>query len=109
MREYEKVGGWPGFFLREVFGRSDLSALRVARGPVKEELDWLRPETIPRRFPAFAPRPARIKLIFLLEKKVTIHCVRTDQGEDGSLPVLRPFSQIGGAMTAQDCRPPAAE
>jgi alanine dehydrogenase len=44
----------------------------------------------------------------LLEKKVTAIAYEQITLSDGSLPVLRPFSQIGGAMAAQ-MRPPAAE
>ena len=41
------------------------------------------------------------KIDILLEKKITSIAYEQIQSADGSLPVLRPFSQIGGAMAAQ--------
>ena len=96
--EYEKVGAGLVFSCEEVFGRSDL-LLKVAR-PLKEELDWLRPETILAGF-LHLPSARQDKIDILLEKKVTSIAYEQIRAEDGSLPVLRPFSQIGGAMTAQ--------
>ena len=41
------------------------------------------------------------KIVGLLDKKITSIAFEQIQAPDGSLPVLRPFSQIGGAMAAQ--------
>ena len=41
------------------------------------------------------------KIDVLLEKKVTSISYEQIRAEDGTLPVLQPFSQIGGAMAAQ--------
>ena len=41
------------------------------------------------------------KIDVLLKKKVTSIAYEQIRAEDGSLPVLYPFSQIGGAMVAQ--------
>ena len=48
--EYEKVGARLVYSGEEAFGRSDL-LLKVAR-PLKEELDWIRPQKHPGRFSA---------------------------------------------------------
>ena len=49
------------------------------------------------------------KVDVLLEKKITSIAYEQIQLADGSLPVLRPFSQIGGSMAAHDRGPLASE
>ena len=96
--EFEKAGARLVYSGEEVFGRSDL-LLKVAR-PLKEELDWIRPETILAGFLHLASAQ-QDKIDILLEKKVASIAYEQIKAEDGTLPVLHPFSQIGGAMTAQ--------
>ena len=96
--EYEKVGAQLVYSCEEIFGRSDL-LLKVSR-PLKEELDWVRPEAILAGFLHLASA-RQDKIDVLLKKKVTSIAYEQIRAEDGSLPVLRPFSQIGGAMVAQ--------
>jgi alanine dehydrogenase len=96
--DYEKVGARLVFSTEEAFGRADL-LLKVAR-PVQEELNWLRPNTILAGFLHLASTQ-QDKIDILLEKKITSIAYEQIQAPDGSLPVLRPFSQIGGAMAAQ--------
>ncbi len=96
--EYEKAGARLVYSTEEVFGRADL-LLKVAR-PLKEELDWLRPRAILTGFLHLASA-RQDKIDILLEKKVTAIAYEQITAPDGSLPVLRPFSQIGGAMAAQ--------
>jgi len=96
--DYEKVGAPLIYSCDEIFGRSDL-LLKVAR-PLKEELDWLRPESILAGFLHLASA-RQDKIDVLLKKKVTSIAYEQIRAEDGSLPVLRPSSQIGGAMAAQ--------
>jgi alanine dehydrogenase len=96
--EYEKAGARLAYSGEEVFGRADL-LLKVAR-PLKEELDWIRPETILAGFLHLASA-RQDKIDVLIEKKVTSIAFEQVTAPDGSLPVLRPFSQIGGAMAAQ--------
>jgi alanine dehydrogenase len=96
--DYEKAGARLVYSTEEAFGRADL-LLKVAR-PLKEELDWLRPETILAGFLHLASA-RQDKIDVLLHKKVTSIAFEQIQAPDGSLPVLRPFSQIGGAMAAQ--------
>lgn len=96
--EFEKAGAKIAYSPEEVFGRADL-ILKVAR-PLKDELDWLRPgSAIAGLLHLSSSR--RDKVDALLEKKITSIAYEQIQLPDGSLPVLRPLSQIGGAMAAQ--------
>jgi alanine dehydrogenase len=96
--DYEKAGARLAYSTEEVIGRADL-LLKVSR-PVVEELNWLRPGTILAGFLHLASTQ-QDKIDILLEKKITSIAYEQIQAPDGSLPVLRPFSQIGGAMAAQ--------
>ena len=81
----------------EVFVRADLM-LKVAR-PTRQELDWLRPNTtLAGLLHLASAREDKIEI--LLEKKITSIAYEQIETADGSLPVLRPFSQIGGKMAA---------
>ena len=96
--DYEKAGANLVYSTEEAFGRADL-VLKVSR-PLQEELDWLRPGTILAGFLHLASAQ-QDKVDILLEKKITSIAYEQIKSSDGSLPVLRPFSQIGGAMAAQ--------
>jgi alanine dehydrogenase len=96
--EYEKAGARLVYSTEEAYGRADL-LLKVAR-PTQEELKWLRPGTILAGFLHLASTQ-QDKIEILLEKKITSIAYEQIESSDGSLPVLRPFSQIGGAMAAQ--------
>ena len=77
--------------------RADL-LLKVSR-PTREELDWLRPRTtVTGLLHLASAREDKIEI--LLEKKITSIAYEQIETADGSLPVLRPFSQIGGRMSA---------
>jgi alanine dehydrogenase len=97
-RDFETAGARLVYSPEEVFGRADLM-LKVAR-PLKEELDWLRPNTVLAGFLHLASA-REDKTEILLKKKITSIAYEQIQLHDGSLPVLRPLSQIGGAMAAQ--------
>jgi len=94
-QEYEKAGARLAYSSEEVFGRGDL-LLKVAR-PLKDELDWMRPGiTIAGLLHLASSRQDKVEV--LLEKKITSIAYEQIQLADGSLPVLRPFSQVGGSM-----------
>ena len=96
-REFETAGARLVYSPEEVFVRADL-LLKVAR-PLKEELDWLRPNTtIAGLLHLASAREDKTQI--LLEKKITSIAYEQIEAPDGSLPVLRPFSQIGGRMSA---------
>jgi alanine dehydrogenase len=95
--EYEKAGARVVYSSDEVFARADLT-MKVAR-PIKEELDWLRPNTAIAGYLHLASA-RQDKVEVLLEKKITSIAYEQIEKADGSLPVLRPFSHIGGSMAA---------
>ena len=96
--QFEKAGARIAYSPEEVFGRADL-LLKVAR-PTRAELDWLQPgSAIAGLLHLSSSRQDKVDA--LLEKKITAIAYEQIQLPDGSLPVLRPLSQIGGAMAAQ--------
>lgn len=96
-REFETAGARLVYSAEEVFGRADL-VLKVAR-PIKEELDWLRPDTtIAGLLHLASARQDKVKI--LLEKRITAIAYEQIETADGTRPVLRPFSQIGGKIAA---------
>jgi alanine dehydrogenase len=97
-QEYEKAGARLAYAPEEVFSRADF-LLKVAR-PMKEELDWLQPGCVLAGLLHLASAQ-QDKVEALLTKNVTAISYEQIQMADGSLPVLRPFSQIGGMMAAQ--------
>ncbi|MBI5934698.1 MAG: alanine dehydrogenase [Chloroflexi bacterium] len=96
-REYEKAGARLVYSGEEVYGRADL-LLKVAR-PLKEELDWLLPGGAVAGMLHLASA-RQDKLDVLLEKQITSIAYEQIALADGSRPVLRPFSQMCGAMAA---------
>jgi alanine dehydrogenase len=97
-QEYEKAGARLVYSAEEVFARADL-LLKMAR-PFKSEIEWLRPGSILAGF-LHLHSAKRDKVDVLIEKKITSIAYEQIMQPDGSLPVLRPFSQIGGLMAAQ--------
>lgn len=96
--EYEKAGAKIVYSAEEIFGRVDL-LLKVAR-PTEEEIDQIRPgSTIAGLLHLVSTRQSKIDV--LLENKITSIAYEQIQEQDGSLPVLRPLSQIGGVMAAE--------
>lgn len=95
--EYETAGARLAYSPDEVFGRADL-LLKVAR-PTKEEIEWLRPGTTIAGLLHLASTQ-RDKVDLLIEKKITSIAYEQIEMADGALPVLRPFSEIGGSMCA---------
>jgi len=96
--DYEHAGASLVYSTEEAFGRADL-LLKVSR-PLQEELDWLQPGTILAGFLHLASA-RQDKVGILLQKKIAAVAFEQVEAPDGSLPVLRPFSQIGGAMAGQ--------
>jgi alanine dehydrogenase len=97
-QEYEQAGARVVYSPHEVFGRADL-LLKVAR-PTYEELEWLRPETtIMGLLHLSSSRQDKIKL--LQEKEITAIPYEQIQEADGTVPVRKPLSQIGGRLVAQ--------
>jgi alanine dehydrogenase len=97
-KEYEQVRARIVYSVSEVFGRSDL-LLKIAR-PTDEELDWLQPNSTILGLLHMASAK-QSKIDSLLKGNITAIAYEQIRELDGSLPVLRPFSQIGGAMAAE--------
>ena len=96
--KYEKAGAQIAFSAEEVFGRADL-LLKMAR-PTKEEIEWMRPNSTFASFLHLASA-RQDKLALMIEKKITAIAYEQIEEDDGTRPVLRPLSQIGGTMAAQ--------
>jgi alanine dehydrogenase len=97
-QDFERAGARIVYSSEEVFGRADL-VLKIAR-PMQEELEWMQPgSTIAGLLHLASTRQDRVNI--LLEKNITAIAYEQIQLSDGSLPVLRPLSEIGGLMTAQ--------
>ena len=96
--EYEHAGAHIVYLMEEVFGRSDL-LVKVQR-PIQDELDFLRPGSALAGYLLLASA-RQDKIDHLLNKKITSIAFEQIQLADGSLPVLRPFSEVCGLMTAQ--------
>ncbi|MBN2385973.1 MAG: alanine dehydrogenase [Anaerolineales bacterium] len=97
-QEYERAGARVVYSAEEAYGRADL-LLKVAR-PLDEEIDWLRADSIIAGLLHLASAN-QSKIDVLLEKKITSIAYEQIEMPDGTLPVLRPLSQIGGAMCAE--------
>ena len=97
-QEYERSGARVVYSPHEVFGRADL-LLKVAR-PIYEELEWLRPNTtIMGLLHLSSARLDKIKV--LQEKQITAIPYEQITLADGTVPVRKPLSQIGGRLVAQ--------
>ena len=97
-QEYEHAGARIVYSAQEAFGRADM-LLKIAR-PLKSEIEWLKSDSLLLGF-LHLPSAQKDKVDILLKKKITALAYEQIKQNDGSLPVLRPFSQIGGAMAAQ--------
>lgn len=97
-QDYERAGAQVAFSADEVFARADL-LLKVAR-PLIDEMEWLRPGSAVAGFLHLAST-RQDKVDLLLKNRITAIAYEQIQLPDGSLPVLRPFSEIGGTLAAQ--------
>jgi len=97
-KEYEEAGARIVFSAEEAFGRADM-VLKVAR-PMDDELPFLLTGSI---LVGLLTLPsARQNMIdALLEKKITVIAGEQICEPDGTMPILRALSQIGGAMAAE--------
>jgi alanine dehydrogenase len=95
---YARAGARIVYSGEEAYGRADV-VLKLAR-PTMPELDWLvEGQTLVGIL--HMPSARREKVEILLAKRITAIAYERIQLDDGTLPVLKPLSQIGGRMAAQ--------
>lgn len=96
--DYERVGARIVYTPEEAFARGDM-VVKVAR-PIDSELEWLREGAILMGL-LHLPSARENKIEVLRQRNITAISYEQILEADGSRPVLRPLSQIGGAMAAQ--------
>jgi alanine dehydrogenase len=97
-QEYIQSGAKIAYTPHEVFGRADL-LLKVAR-PTLDELEWLQPEsTLAGLLHLGSARQDKIEK--LIEKEITAISYELITLPDGTYPIRKPLSQIGGVLAAQ--------
>ena len=93
--DYVRAGARIAYSPEEAWGRAQM-ILKVTR-PTVAELEWVVPGQILMGFLYLAAgHPGKVAL--LVEKNVTTIAYELIQLQDGSQPVLKPLSQIGGRM-----------
>jgi len=96
--QYEQAGARIVYSPHEAFARAEL-VLKLAR-PLQEEVEWFNPGTTLMGFLQLASaRQDRVQS--LLQNKINTIAYEQIQLADGTTPVLRPLSQIGGLLSAQ--------
>jgi len=96
--QYRQAGATIVHTAEEAWRRADL-VLKVSR-PTMRELEWLQPDKALMGYLYLAAaHPGKVDV--LLEKRISAIAYEQIQLADGSLPVLKPLSQIGGRMAAQ--------
>ena len=96
--EYVLAGANIVYSPEEAYGRANL-VLKVSR-PTEEEMAFLQPGSALAGLLSL-PSARQSRIDSLLKNKITAIAYEQIREADGSLPVLRPFSQIGGAMSAE--------
>jgi len=97
-QEYQNAGATIAYQPQEVFGRADL-LLKVLR-MTEEEIDWLQPGTaVAGLLHLGSARHNKIEK--LVSKNITTIAYEQIQLTDGSIPIKRPLSLIGGTLAAQ--------
>lgn len=95
---YARAGARIVYSGEEAYGRADV-VLKVAR-PTVAEMNWLvEGQTLVGILNM--PSARREKIEALIHKRITAIAYEQIQLDDGTLPVLKPLSQIGGRMAAQ--------
>jgi alanine dehydrogenase len=97
-QEYMQAGARIAYSPHEVFGRADL-LLKVAR-PLAEEIDWLQPGAVLAGL-LHLGSSRQDKIEKLLENQITAIAYEQITLADGTVPIRKPLSQIGGSLAAQ--------
>lgn len=97
-QEYEQAGARIVYTPQEAFGRADL-LLKVAR-PLRDEIEWMQDGATLMGL-LHLPSARQDKIDLLTKKGITSIAYEQIQLPDGTLPVLKPLSEIGGRLAAQ--------
>lgn len=81
----------------EVWDKSQL--IVKVKEPIPQEYDLMKPKQILYTYLHLAAEPELTRI--LLEKEITAIAYETIELEDGSLPLLRPMSEVAGRMSVQ--------
>lgn len=95
--EYRKAGAVVTDSKEEVFKKADV--IVKVKEPLLSECHLFRPGQVLFTYLHLASFPDLTKM--LLEKKVTAIAYETTEAKDGSLPMLKPMSEIAGRMSVQ--------
>ena len=95
--EYRRVGAVIAGSKEELFRKAEL--IVKVKEPLLSECPLFRPGQILFTYLHLASLPDLTKA--LLEAKVTAIAYETTEGRDGSLPMLKPMSEIAGRMSVQ--------
>jgi alanine dehydrogenase len=95
--DFERAGARIVYGPREVWSAPMWS---LVSSPMLEELSMAREDQTVCAFWHLATRPREV-LSALIDRRMTAISYEMIQNDDGSLPVLRPFSEIAGRMTPQ--------
>ncbi len=95
--DYEKAGAEIVSSIEEVYARAEM--LVKVKEPLPEEYPLLREDQILYTFLHLAPEPELTKA--LLRQKVKAVAYETIQEKDGSLPLLKPMSEVAGRLASQ--------
>jgi alanine dehydrogenase len=95
--EYGKVGATVAVSKEEMFERAEL--IVKVKEPLPEEVRLFRPGQVLFTYLHLASLPELTRS--LLDRKITAIAYETTEAKDGSLPMLRPMSEIAGRMAVQ--------
>ena len=95
--EYRQAGATIASSKTEVFDKADL--IVKVKEPLLSECSLFRPGQILFTYLHLASLPELTKV--LLDTKITAIAYETTVARDGSLPMLRPMSEIAGRMSVQ--------
>jgi alanine dehydrogenase len=97
-QDYENVGASIVYSAHEAFARADFIA-KITR-PVEEEMALIRPRSILGGF-LHLSAASQTKIDYLLENEITTIPYEMIQREDGSRPVMKQMTQVGGKLIPQ--------
>lgn len=95
--DYESAGAQIVSGKEDVYSQSEM--IVKVKEPLPEEYDLLKENQILYTFLHLAPEPELTQA--LLQRKVRAVAYETIQEEDGSLPLLKPMSEVAGRLASQ--------